>query len=159
MANENEEKEFTPPKKSFTHEFFVGLFALIGCACFAYLAINIAGMKFLDAGYYNVTAEFDNISGLDKGSSVEIAGVPVGDVTSIALDGTSALITMRVREDVALRDDDIAAIRTKGIIGEKFIKISPGASEDNIAPGGRISDTDSVMEFEEVIGKLIHSLK
>ncbi len=148
--------EFVPPKHSFTTEFWVGVFALIGVACFAYLAINIASIRLSDAGFYDVQAQFVSVSGLKVGAPVEIAGVEVGEVGAIDLRETEALITLRIQDDVKLRDDDIAAIRTKGIIGDRYIKIVPGGSEKILKAGDSVSDTESAVEFEEVIGKLIH---
>jgi len=148
--------DFVPPKKSFTTEFWVGVFALIGVLCFAYLAINIANIRLSNSGFYDVKAEFDSVSGLKVGAPVEIAGVEVGEVSDIALAATSALITLRIKDGVQLRDDDIAAVRTKGIIGDRYIKIVPGGSANFVPKGSKISDTESAVEFEEVIGKLIH---
>lgn len=157
--SEKSDSEFIVPKRTFTVELYVGLFAIVGLACFGYLAINIAGMEFLDRGHYLVSAEFDNISGLEPGAQVEIAGVPIGQVSSIELKNTSALVEMRIKEGVKLRDDDIAAIRTKGIIGEKYVKITAGGSEEVIRPGDQIVDTESVVEMEDIIGKFIHKLE
>ncbi len=158
MAESKTEKktEFVPPKRSFSVEFWVGVFALFGCGCFAYLAINIANMRLSNKGFYDVRAEFGSVSGLKVGAPVEIAGVEVGEVSAIDLDQTSALITLQIRENVKLRDDDIAAIRTKGIIGDRYIKIVPGGSETFVAKGAKLTDTESAVEFEEIIGKLIH---
>lgn len=148
--------EFVPPKRSFSVEFWVGVFALVGCGCFAYLAINIANMRLSNSGFYDVKAEFDSVSGLKVGAPVEIAGVEVGEVSDILLNDTSAVLTLQIRNNVKLRDDDIAAVRTKGIIGDRYIKIVPGGSTTAVTKGQKISDTESAVEFEEVIGKLIH---
>ncbi|MFN8390524.1 MAG: outer membrane lipid asymmetry maintenance protein MlaD [Bdellovibrionota bacterium] len=158
MADVKEDKttQFVPPKKSFTTEFWVGVFALFGLGCFAYLAINIANIRLSSAGFYNITAQFDSVSGLKVGAPVEIAGVEIGEVSDITLDGTAANVSLRIRDGVKLRDDDIAAIRTKGIIGDRYVKLVPGGSKTAINGGGKISDTESAVEFEEVIGKLIH---
>ena len=150
--------EFVPPRKSFTVEFWVGLFTLAGVVCFSYLAINIAGMRFSNVGFYAVKASFTNIAGLKVGAPVEIAGVQVGEVVNVSLADTEAVIEMQVRDEVKLRDDDIAQIRTKGIIGDKYVKISPGGSEEVIGNGGEVSETESAVEFEDVIGKIVHSL-
>jgi phospholipid/cholesterol/gamma-HCH transport system substrate-binding protein len=80
-------------------------------------------------------------------------------VSKIALAGSAALVTMGINNGIEIRDDDIASIRTKGIIGEKYIKIIPGGSDDIIASGGRLSDTESAVDFEEIIGKIIHRME
>jgi phospholipid/cholesterol/gamma-HCH transport system substrate-binding protein len=158
VAEDNKKEDFTPPKRTFTAEFFVGIFAIIGLAAFGYLAVNIAQIKLVGSDSYPIQAEFDNVSGLEVGARVEIAGVPVGNVTEIKLDKTSALITMNIDRGTIIRDDDIASIRTKGIIGERFIKISPGSSEDLVEAGGNLFDTESAVEFEDIIGKFIHRM-
>lgn len=146
------------PKKGFYIEFMVGLFTIIGLLAFSYLAINIAKMKLFNTDQYEVTAQFDNISGLEHGARVEIAGVQVGEVSRITLKDTSALVTMSIDKDVKLRDDDVAAIRTKGIIGDRYVKIVPGSSEATVKNEGEIVDTESAVEFEEIIGKFIHKM-
>ncbi len=158
--NEKDEKvEFVPPKKSLTVEFWVGVFCLLGVFCFGYLAISIASIRISESGYYDVKAEFDSIAGLKSGAPVEIAGVEIGEVKGFALNNVSAVVTLRIMEGVKLRDDDIAAIRTKGIIGDRYIKIIPGGSEKQVNNGGKIGDTESAVEFEEIIGKLIHRME
>ena len=159
MSNDSDAKNVKLGEKALTTEFFVGLFALIGVACFGYLAIDLAGMKIFQRGFYSINAEFDNIAGLKLGAPVEIAGVKIGDVSKISLSDTIAVVTLQLREEISLRDDDIASIRTKGIIGDKYIKISPGGSEDLIETGGTIIDTESAVEFEEIIGKIIHRME
>ena len=150
---------FNLPKKKFTLEFIVGIFVLFGILCFAYLSIGLAGMKMFKRDGYTVTAKFNNISGLTKGAAVEIAGVKVGEVSKITLDRSAALITMEINKGIQMRDDDIASIRTKGIIGEKYIKIIPGGSDEMVASGGRLSDTESAVDLEEIIGKMIHRME
>jgi len=139
-------------------EFWVGIFVLAGMGCFSYLAINIAGIRFSDSGFYKVEAQFVDVSGLKLGAPVEVAGVRIGQVDSVKLDGGQAILTLQIREGISLRDDDIAQIRTKGIIGDKYVRISPGASDLLIDEGGRINDTESSVDFEEIVGKFIHSL-
>ena len=137
-------------------EITVGIFVLIGLGCLAYLAINLGKMEVFGHGY-RVQADFDNISGLKNGAAVEIAGVEVGRVETIQVtDGSRALVFMRLRPEFKLYDDAIASVRTKGIIGEKYVKLSPGSSDKPIPPGGRIRDTESAVEWEELIGKYLH---
>lgn len=147
------------PRKTITTELIVGVFCLVGLLCLAYLSLNVARMRFWRAGYYGVLAEFDNVAGLKLGAPVEIAGVGVGEVTKITLNKTSAVVSLDIRDGVELRDDDIAAIRTKGIIGDRYIKVIPGGSEIIIAKQGSLTQTESAVELEEMLGKFIHQIK
>ena len=137
-------------------ELVVGLFVLLGLGCLAYLAIHLGKMEIMGSGY-QVMVNFDNISGLKKGAAVEVAGVEVGRVESIRLSpGDRAKVTLRLEPGLKLHDDAIASIRTKGIIGDKFVKLSPGSSEKLIPPGGKIRDTESAIDLEELISSYIH---
>ena len=151
--------DFVPPRRGFSLEFWVGVFAIAGVGCFGYLAINIANIRLSDAGYYDVNAEFGSVSGLKLGAPVEIAGVEIGQVSKIDLKETNAVITLRIQDQVKLRDDDIAAIRTKGIIGDRYIKLVPGGSTKLLTAGSQLTDTESAVEFEEIIGKLVHRME
>jgi phospholipid/cholesterol/gamma-HCH transport system substrate-binding protein len=137
-------------------ELGVGIFVLAGLLCLAYLAIHLGKMEVWGGGY-QVTAYFDNISGLKVGAAVEVAGVNVGRVESIQVSpGDRAKVAMRLEPGLKLHEDAIASIRTKGIIGDKFVKLSPGSSEKLIPAGGKIRDTESAVEWEELISKFIH---
>jgi len=146
------------PKRTFNAEFLVGLFTLAGVATSGYLAVGLAGLELSSSDKYIINAEFDNVSGLKYGASVEIAGVPIGEVTSIVLNDPMAIVTLKIRNTVKISDDDIASIRTKGIIGDRYVKISRGSSTKIIEPGGKMTETESVVDIEDVIGKVIHSL-
>ncbi len=150
----------TPPKRGFSVEFFVGLFTLMALASAAYLAVGLGGLQLGQSDFYYVTAEFDNISGLKFGASVEIAGVPIGIVDNIKLNEgqNSAVVRLRINKEIKMRDDDIAMIRTKGIIGDRYVKISPGGSDVFIPEEGRLTETESVVDIEDIIGKIVHSI-
>ncbi len=141
--------------KRTTLELGVGIFVLAGLACLAYLAIHLGKMEVLGTGF-QLTAEFDNVSGLKVGASVEVAGVEVGRVESIQLTPTDqARVVLSLEKGLKVYTDAIASIRTKGIIGDKFVKLSPGGAEKLLPPGGRIRDTESAVDFEELISKYI----
>ena len=140
-------------------ETIVGIFVLIGLACLAYLSIKLGKMEIIGGNHYEVYADFDSVSGLKNGASVEIAGVDVGRVNRIILDpksGDKARVYLQIQGGVKLQDDVIAAVRTSGIIGDKFIQLQPGGSDTIIANGGRIRDTESSVNLEELISKYIH---
>src|SRR5690606_23883033 len=130
-------------------------------ACAAYLAVGLGGLKLTDRNRYMLAAEFDNVAGLQYGASVEIAGVKVGEVTAIDLNNKDsvAVVRMKIDRSVSIRDDDVASIRTKGIIGDRYVKISPGASDTMIPENGLIEETESVVDIEDIIGKIVHSLQ
>jgi phospholipid/cholesterol/gamma-HCH transport system substrate-binding protein len=137
-------------------ELVVGVFVLLGLACLAYLAVHLGKMEIYGEGY-NIYANFDNASGLKTGAAVEVAGVEVGRVAAIQMTPQyQARVSMKLRTGVKIHDDAIASIRTKGIIGDKFVKLSPGNSEKVIPPGGTIIDTESGIDLEEVISSYIH---
>jgi phospholipid/cholesterol/gamma-HCH transport system substrate-binding protein len=137
-------------------ELTVGFFVLIGLACLAYLAINLGKMEVIGTGY-QIFANFDNVSGLKNGAPVEVAGVTVGRVDSITMTSFyQARIGLKLEPGVKVHDDAIASIRTKGIIGDKFVKLSPGSSEKLIPPGGKIINTESAIDLEELLGSYIH---
>jgi len=151
--------ETTETKKAFIIEVCVGIFALVGILALSYLAVNVARMKIFRINRYHINASFDNISGLKIGAPVEIAGVQIGEVDRIMLSGVNAEVILSIHSDVPIRSDDIASIRTKGIIGDKYVKISPGASDKNVTSGEVLRDTESTVDLEDILGKLIHRME
>jgi phospholipid/cholesterol/gamma-HCH transport system substrate-binding protein len=147
-----------PPRRKFTIELLVGLFTLVGVVCMGILAVGLGNERIFGGGMSEIQAEFDNISGLKKGASVEIAGVPIGEVADILLDDPKALVICRLHNGVRIRDDDILSIRTKGIIGDRYIKVSRGGSDTYIPEGGKTTETESVVDIEDIIGKIVHSI-
>jgi phospholipid/cholesterol/gamma-HCH transport system substrate-binding protein len=133
----------------------VGLFVVLGMLALGYLSIKLGKVSFLGGGGYNITADFPSVGGLRVGASVEIAGVEIGRVESIGLADYQARVTLRMNSGVALQEDTIASIKTKGLIGEKFIRISPGASEKLIKPNGRIREVEAPVDLEELISKYV----
>lgn len=136
-------------------EAVVGLFVAAGILCLAYLSIELARVQFFGGNMYTLTAVFPTVSGLRNGATVEIAGVTVGHVQSVELDGFDAVVTMRVRKDVELSNDAIVSIRTRGLIGEKYLRVSQGADEQSIPAGGRVREVEPPLDFEEMISQLI----
>jgi phospholipid/cholesterol/gamma-HCH transport system substrate-binding protein len=144
-------------KRKIDMELVVGVFLLIGMFSLAYISVKLGKLEVLGGGGYTVVADFDNDGGIKAGASVEIAGVPIGRVTGVKLDPESyqAVVTMQVNEGVKLQDDAIASIKTKGLIGEKFVQVTPGASEKIIPDGGKIRDTESAIDIESLISKFV----
>ena len=136
-------------------ETAVGVFVLIGLLCVGYLTIKLGRMELLSDEGYRMVARFSSVAGLRVGADVEIAGVPVGRVASIELakDSSSAVVVLRLQPHLRLPDDTIAAIKTSGLIGDKYVNLVPGGYSDMIAQGGEIHETQSVIDIESLIGK------
>ena len=133
----------------------VGLFVVLGILALGYLSIKLGRVSWLGGGGYDVTADFPSIGGLKSGSTVEIAGVQIGTVDSISLRDYEAHLVLRINSGVKLQEDSIASIKTKGLIGEKYIRISPGGSDKVIPPGGKIREVEPPVDFEELLSKYI----
>jgi phospholipid/cholesterol/gamma-HCH transport system substrate-binding protein len=136
-------------------EFIVGLFLAIGIACLAWLSIKVARREFFARNGYEVQAAFSNGGGLRRGTPVVIAGVEIGRVENVGLDDYEAKVRMLIQRGVVLQNDTIASVKTKGLIGEKYIELAPGASEKTIKPGGVIRETQPAMDLEALIGKYV----
>ncbi|WP_455389752.1 outer membrane lipid asymmetry maintenance protein MlaD [Petrachloros mirabilis] len=137
-------------------ELIVGVFVLVGIICLGYLSIKLGKLELIGGNVYEVVAQFNTASGLKPGSSVEIAGVEVGRVRAIALKEDRAAVTLAVDDKVKLYTDTIASIKTRGIIGEKFLALSPGGGGDPLKPGDTIRDTESGLDLEELVSQYVH---
>jgi len=139
-----------------TINFYVGLFVLAGLLAVAYLAIQIGGKRLGSADDLVLQARFTDTGGLNKGNNVRIAGVNVGAVASVELHSEQfvAIVTLRIDGDLELYDDTIASIRTSGLIGDKFVSLSPGGSGIPLESGDIIVDTESALDLESLLGRV-----
>jgi phospholipid/cholesterol/gamma-HCH transport system substrate-binding protein len=133
----------------------VGIFVLIGLVASGWLSVKLGRVDLLGRDGYVVTADFPSVSGLKAGSPVEIAGVEVGLVDAVKLVDDQARVVMTIRSGITLQDDSIASIKTKGLIGEKYVRISPGGSAKVIPPNGRIREVEPPVDFEELLSKYV----
>ncbi len=137
-------------------EMLVGIFVLIGVGCIAWLAIELGGVGGVGTKGYALTAIFEDAGGVRKGSDVLLAGVPVGQVESVVLkDNEEAKMTLMIHTGVQITSDATVSIRTKGLIGEKYVRINQGAEEDFLQPGDEFEDTESPLNLEDLIAKYI----
>jgi len=135
----------------------VGIFFVIGIMCVGYLTVKLGKMEWIGSDYYTVNARFQSVAGLKEGAEVVISGVEIGKVDNISLDldRMEALVRMKIKDEVRLSDDVIASVKTSGLIGDKYIRMSPGGSDDIIPPGGMIIETESPIDIEDLIGKYV----
>jgi phospholipid/cholesterol/gamma-HCH transport system substrate-binding protein len=137
-------------------ELFVGGFVLLGIAAVIYLTIKLGAGSIVGGDTYVIEARFTNAGGLNAGSSVLVAGVPVGRVEEIRVDEKdySAIATLRVDSGLRLPTDSMASIKTTGLIGDKFVALAPGADDTWLESGARITMTESAVDLESLIGKM-----
>ncbi|MHB8882798.1 MAG: outer membrane lipid asymmetry maintenance protein MlaD [Thermodesulfovibrionales bacterium] len=141
--------------KKYSLESVVGIFVVIGLICVAYMTIKLGKVSLFGDDYYTIHAGFGSVSGLRVGNPVEIDGIEVGRVDQMRIDQENqiALVTLKIRKDIKVYDDASASIRTAGLIGDKFVKIEPGGSGELLKPGGKITETTSPMDIEDLISK------
>ena len=142
-------------------EIWVGVFIAAGMAALFMLAMKVSNLSMAtETGGYNVTAKFQNISGLKERSAVMVAGVTVGRVTHIGFDPKTfeAVVTMHIGDDYkTLPADTSASILTSGLLGEKYVGLEPGGDEEVLKDGDSIHLTQSSLILEQMIGQFLYS--
>jgi len=141
--------------KKFDMELAVGVFMILGVLCLGYLSIKLGKMELFGNDGYELQAIFSNSGGIKNGSSVVIAGVTVGRVKQVSLDDYQARVVLYLPRDIKVQEDAIASIKTKGLIGEKYVEITPGGAEEIIPPGGKIRDTQPAVDLEGLISSYV----
>lgn len=146
-------------KKVGTLEVAVGLFVVIGFVALVFLALQAANLGSLGWGQktYAVSAEFNNIGGLKPRAPVKSAGVTVGRVATITFDPITfqAKVVMDLDTKYPFPDDSSAKILTAGLLGEQYIGLEPGASEDDLKQGSVIKRTQSAIVLENLISQFL----
>ena len=140
-------------------EIWVGIFIAAGLAALFMLAMKVSNLSsYSQDGGYEITARFEDISGLKVRSAVTMAGVRIGRVTDIGFDKNTfeAVVTMTVEGDYnTLPKDTSASIYTAGLLGEKYVGLEPGGDETNMQQGDRIKLTQDSLVLEKLIGQFI----
>ncbi len=143
--------------KRYYIELTVGFFVLISLLCVGYLTIKLGKMELIGHNYYEIKARFSRVTGLKIGNEVRISGVAVGRVKDIVLDPKdfSVTVVMDIKKNIKISDDSMAAVKTSGLIGDKYVSISPGGSDTYLKPGDTIVDTEPPIDFEELVSKYV----
>lgn len=136
-------------------EVIVGIFVLLGIVCMAYISVQLGQVDFFNKTSYPLTASFTTVTGLKKDTAVEMAGVRIGSVQSIKLDNYQAVVTLQIYDGVKVQEDAIASIRTKGILGENYVEIQPGASDIVLEANEMIFDTEPPFDLMSVIKNFV----
>ncbi len=143
-------------KKQHT-ELLVGIFLLAGIIAISFLALRMGDVGLFDNDEYIIKTRFTSASGLKEGAYVEVAGVTVGKVKQIVFNPETYLadVDISLQRNIKIPEDSIASIRTSGIIGDKFVKISAGGSDTYLEAGMEIIETEPSINLEELISKYI----
>jgi len=142
-----------------TLELVVGWFVIAALVLFTYFAIRIGRREALGGRAYELSALFANVGNLKKGSSVLIAGVPVGRVRDVTLEDYQANVSIAILEDTKVQEDAIASVKTRGLLGDTFIEIAPGGSDVVLKQGERIRETEPAIDFYSLVSKYVFSQK
>lgn len=139
----------------FKKETAVGLFVLVGILAVVYMSVKLGNVNIFMDKYYTVKANFTDISGLKQHAPVQMFGVKIGYVDKISLDQEHgvASVDMFIEKEVKLTDDAIVSVKTNGLIGDKFLKISPGGLGDPVGAGDTLFDTNPSIDLEDLISK------
>ena len=138
-------------------ETLMGAVVLIVAAGFLVFAYEGSQMRVEDG--YKISARFSDASGIALGSDVRVGGIKVGVVSDLSLDPETyeAVVFMQVGKKTKLPKDSSAAIVSSGLLGDKFVQLTPGGDDAMLADGGKIEFTQSAVNLEELIGKFVFS--
>lgn len=141
--------------KRYAMETVVGIFVLIGIVCIGYMTVKLGKVTLFGSDDYRLFSRFTSVSGLRAGSPVEIYGIDAGVVEHLSIDEdkSMAVVEMRLKKGMKVFDDSSAAIKTSGLIGDKFVKIDPGGAGELLKPGSWITDTAAPLDIEDLVGK------
>ena len=141
--------------KKYKMETIVGIFVVFGLICIGYMTVKLGNVYILSDNSYPLIAKFTSASGLKIGNPVIVLGIEVGRVEQITMDQTNqrAVVFIRIRNDVKVYDDAIAAIKTEGLIGDKYMSIDAGGGGSLLGPNGVITDTQAAVDIVELVSK------
>jgi phospholipid/cholesterol/gamma-HCH transport system substrate-binding protein len=136
-------------------ETAVGLFIVFGLLCIGYMTVKLGHVSFFGDDTYPLFARFTSVAGLRTGSLVYISGIEVGRVEKLSMDqeNQKAVVEIRIRKDIKIYDDAIAAIKTEGLIGDRYLSIDPGGGGKLLVSGGTITETQPSVDVADLISK------
>ncbi len=137
-------------KNGISAELKVGILVLVGIIILFYMSFRVGKYGVFREQGYEVNVSIGNAGGLDIKTPVQIAGVEVGKVKKIALEGYKANATLIIKEGVKIPSDSKVAVRSQGVLGDKVIEIIPGTGNTFLAQGGRIGTVIEAPDFNEI---------
>jgi len=141
--------------KKLDAELLVGCLLLLVVGVLVYVSVSLGNLDLTGSWGYPVRADFSTAGGLEPGAVIELAGVEIGRVEALDLADYHARVTFKIRRDIALSKDTQAAIKSKGLIGERYVEIVPGKASEQLQPGEQLRNTESPVDIQELIAKFI----
>ena len=141
--------------KKYPKETVVGIFLIVGLLCVGYMTVKLGNVSLFGDNTYSLYARFNSVSGLKTGNPVEMLGIEIGRVAGLKMDQEDqvAEVELKIRKDIMIFDDAIASIKTAGLIGDKYVSIDAGGSDELLKPGSTITDTESPVDIMELVSK------
>lgn len=138
-------------------ETVMGAVVLAVAGFFIFFAYSKADISTVEG--YQIQAKFDRIDGVRAGSDVRMSGIKIGTVTSSVLDPKTyfAVVKMNISNEVKVPEDTSIAVSSDGLLGDKFLALSPGGSDDMLPPGGEITTTQGSVDLMGLVGQMIFS--
>jgi len=126
---------------------------MLGIAALGYLSISIGGLQLVAPDRYVLKARFESVGDLKQGAPIRLAGVKVGQVTSVTLKGYSAEAELSIGRALVLPKDSVASIRTEGLLGNTYVSLSPGGSLEDLRDGGLVSRTEPAIDLSDLLAR------
>lgn len=145
--------------KQGTFETLIGFIVICVAAYFFVFSYKISDSSKYDDGYI-LNASFQNIEGLSEGADVKLSGIKIGHVDNLMLEKDSyfAVVKLKIKKGIEIPSDSRAIVSTSGLLGGKYIKINPGGAEDALKENDKIKLTQSSIDLEDLISKIVYSM-
>jgi phospholipid/cholesterol/gamma-HCH transport system substrate-binding protein len=141
--------------RKYTNETVVGIFVIVGLLCVGYMTVKLGDVSLFGDNTYSLYARFNSVSGLRAGNTIEMLGIEIGRVADLKMDQEDqvAVVELKIKNGIKIFDDGIASIKTAGLIGDKYVSIDAGGSDEILSPGDTITDTESPVDIGDLISK------
>jgi phospholipid/cholesterol/gamma-HCH transport system substrate-binding protein len=141
--------------RKYSNETVVGIFVVVGLLCVGYMTVKLGNVSLFGDNTYSLYARFNSVSGLRAGNTIEMLGIEIGRVAGLKMDQEDqvAVVELKIKKGIIIFDDGIASIKTAGLIGDKYVSIDAGGSDEILNPGDTITDTESPVDIGDLISK------
>lgn len=128
-------------------------FATLSAVITTWIAQSITGGE--PGSRYELAAAFDDVAGMREGDDVKLAGLSVGEVKGIDVEGGRAQVRFEVDDEVQLPSDTVVAVRWRNLIGQRYLGLEPGSAEDLLADGDTVGGAKDVVDLGQLVNQLV----